>query len=67
MSSDRGKDMHESQDARRHELDHQARNRWLDGDKDLQDQWRASAMSRDEFIRHHQKMIDKRIVESANS
>lgn len=67
MSSDRNKDLHESQDARRHDLDHQARNKWLDGDRELQEQWRASAMSRDEFIRHNQKLIDRKIVESVNS
>lgn len=63
MSKDHDEASHGSQDARRHKLDHQIRNEWLDRDQGLNDSWRASNMTRDEFIRHNETMIDKVIGE----
>lgn len=51
-----------SQDARRHKFDHQTRSEWLHKDAGLQDMWRASGMTRDEFIQHHEDEIDKVII-----
>lgn len=63
MSKDHNKYSGESQDARRHKLDHQIRNEWLDRDAGLQASWQASKMSRDDFIRHNEGMIDKVITD----
>ena len=62
MSKDHDKASHGSQDARRHKIDHQTRNEWLHRDASLQDAWRASGMTRDDFIRHNEGLIDKVIV-----
>ncbi|MTV12238.1 MULTISPECIES: hypothetical protein [Bradyrhizobium] len=62
MSKDHDKASHGSQDARRHKIDHQTRNGWLHRDAGLQDAWRASGMTRDDFIRHNEGLIDKVIV-----
>ncbi|MCC8936179.1 hypothetical protein H8A99_06625 [Bradyrhizobium sp. Arg68] len=62
MSKDHDKASHGSQDARRHKIDHQTRNEWLHRDADLQDAWHASGMTRDDFIRHNEGLIDKVIV-----
>ncbi len=64
MSKDHDEASHGSQDARRHKLDHQVRNEWLDRDTGLQQAWQTSGMTRDDFIRHNEGMIDK--VISAN-
>lgn len=64
MSRDHDRDSHGSQDARRRKLDHQTRNEWLDRDAGLQAAWHASKMTRDEFIRHNERLIDKVIVDS---
>jgi hypothetical protein len=64
MSKDHDRASHGSQDARRHKLDHQVRNQWLDRDSNLQEAWKASGMTRDDFIRHHEGMIDKTIAEA---
>jgi len=64
MSKDHDRASHGSQDARRHKLDHQTRDQWLDKDSALQAAWQASNMSRDDFIRHNEGMIDKVIAES---
>jgi hypothetical protein len=62
MSKDHDEASHGSQDARRHALDHQTRNEWLDRDEGLQALWRASSMTRDDFIRHNADAIDKVIA-----
>lgn len=59
MSKDHDKVSHGSQDARRHKLDHQVRNEWLDRDAGLQQAWKKSGMTRDDFIRHNEEEIDK--------
>jgi len=59
MSKDHDKVSHGSQDARSHKIDHQIRNEWLHRDAGLQDAWRASGMTRDDFIRHNEGLIDK--------
>jgi hypothetical protein len=64
MSKDHDKASHGSQDARRHKIDHQIRNEWIDRDTSLQDAWQKSGQTRDEFIRHNEKVIDQ--VISAN-
>ncbi len=51
MSKDHDKASHGSQDARRHKIDHQTRDQWLERDTGLQAAWHASSMTRDEFIR----------------
>lgn len=53
-----------SQDDRRHKLDHQTRNQWLDRDAGLRKAWHESNMTRDEFIRRHEELIDKVILNS---
>jgi len=53
-----------SQDGRRVKLDHQTRNEWLDRDAGLQAAWHASKMTRDDFIRHNEKLIDKVIADN---
>ncbi|CAB3961491.1 MULTISPECIES: hypothetical protein [Burkholderia] len=63
MSKDHDKASHGSQDARRHKLDHQTRNEWLGRDAGLQEAWQKSGMTRDDFIRHNEDMIDKVIFE----
>ena len=63
MSKDHDKASRGSQDARRHKIDHQIRNQWLDRDAGLQASWQASKMSRDDFIRHNESMIDKVITD----
>ncbi|QAY96601.1 hypothetical protein CWB41_13390 [Methylovirgula ligni] len=65
MSKDHDKASHGSQDARRHKIDHQTRDQWLDRDKDLQALWHASAMTRDDFIRHNEGIIDKAIADGS--
>ncbi|QDW41425.1 hypothetical protein FFI89_032475 [Bradyrhizobium sp. KBS0727] len=64
MSKDHDEASHGSQDARRHKLDHQTRNQWLDKDAGLQAAWRASSMTRDDFIRHNEDLIDKVITDN---
>lgn len=64
MSKDHDKASHGSQDARRHKLDHQLRNEWIDRDTGLQEAWKKSGMTRDDFIHHNESMIDQ--VISAN-
>ncbi|SDK34164.1 MULTISPECIES: hypothetical protein [Bradyrhizobium] len=64
MSKDHDKASHGSQDARRHKLDHQTRNQWLEKDAGLQAAWQASRMTRDEFIRHNESLIDKVIADN---
>jgi hypothetical protein len=67
MSKDHDKASRGSQDARRHKLDHQTRNAWLDRDARLQAAWRASGMSRDDFIRHNENVIDKVIADNLDT
>jgi hypothetical protein len=62
MSKDHDKASHGSQDARRHKLDHQVRNEWIDRDAGLQEAWQKSGMTRDDFIRHHESVIDQVIT-----
>lgn len=64
MSKDHDRASHGSQDARRHKIDHQTRDQWLDRDSGLQSAWHASRLSRDEFIRRNEGLIDKVIAES---
>lgn len=64
MSKDHDRASHGSQDARRHKIDHQTRDQWLDRDSGLQAAWRTSRLSRDEFIRRNEGLIDKVIAES---
>lgn len=64
MSKDHDKTSHGSQDARRHKLDHQIRNEWIDRDTSLQEAWKKSGQTREEFIRHNENVIDQ--VISAN-
>ncbi len=64
MSKDHDRASHGSQDARRHKIDHQTRDQWLDRDSGLQAAWRASRLSRDDFIRHNESLIDNVIAES---
>ncbi|GAC1045427.1 hypothetical protein thsrh120_54320 [Rhizobium sp. No.120] len=64
MSKDHDRASHGSQDARRHKIDHQTRDQWLDRDSGLQSAWRASGLSRDEFIRRNEGLIDKVIADS---
>lgn len=64
MSRDHDDSSRGSQDERRHKFDHQTRNQWLDRDAGLQKAWRESNMTRDDFIRHNEELIDKIIVES---
>ncbi len=64
MSKDHDKASHGSQDARRHKIDHQTRDQWLDRDTGLQAAWHASSMTRDDCIRHNEGLIDKVIVEN---
>lgn len=52
---------HGSQDARRHQYDHATRDQWLDRDAALQAKCRASSMTREEFIRHNEELIDRTI------
>jgi hypothetical protein len=59
MSKDHDNASRGSQDARRHKFDHQTRNEWLHRDAGLQDAWRTSGMTRDDFIRHNEDLIDK--------
>ena len=59
MSKDHDKASHGSQDARRHKIDHQVRSEWLHRDPGLRATWEASGMSRDDFIRHNEGVIDK--------
>ena len=66
MSNDHEDPRHGSQDARRHRLDQQARSDWLDRDEHLSAAWRESRMTRDEFIRHNQKVIDDAIVKNVD-
>lgn len=51
-----------SQDARRHKFDHATRDQWLDRDAALEAKWRASSMTREEFIRHNEELIDRAIA-----
>ena len=37
------------------------RDQWLDRDAALQAKWRASSMTREEFIRHNEELIDRTI------
>jgi hypothetical protein len=62
MSKDHDKASHGSQDARRHKIDRQARHEWLERDAGLQAAWHASNMTREEFIRHNEGLIDKVIA-----
>ncbi len=64
MSKDHDKASHGLQDARRHKIDHQTRDQWLDRDTGLQAAWHASSMTRDDFIRNNESLIDKVIVEN---
>lgn len=64
MSKNHDKASRGSQDARRHKFDHQTRNHWLEQDAGLQAAWHASNMTRDEFIRHNEGLIDKVIAEN---
>ncbi|MBB3612760.1 hypothetical protein [Rhizobium sp. BK602] len=64
MSKDHDRASHGSQDARRHKINDQTRDQWLDRDNDLQAAWRASGLSREEFIRQNQRLIDKAIGEA---
>ncbi|RAZ77031.1 hypothetical protein [Mesorhizobium atlanticum] len=64
MSKDHDRASHGSQDARRHKLDHQTRNEWLGRDAGLQAAWHASKMTRDEFIRRNEGLIDKVIADN---
>jgi len=51
-----------SQDARRHKFDHATRDQWLDRDAALEAKWRASSMTREEFISHNEELIDRAIA-----
>lgn len=64
MSKDHDRASRGSQDARRHKLDHQTRNEWLHRDAGLQASWKASGMTRDEFIQHNEDLIDKVIADN---
>lgn len=64
MSKDHDAASHGSQDARRHKIDHQTRDQWLDRDAKLKASWRASGMTRDDFIRHNEGVIDKVIADN---
>ena len=59
MSKDHDKASHGSQDARRHKIDHQTRNEWLHRDVGLRASWEASGMSKGDFIRRNEGLIDK--------
>ena len=61
MSKDHDNASRGSQDARRHKFDHQTRDQWLDRDAALQAKWRASSMTREEFIQHNEDLIDRTI------
>jgi hypothetical protein len=52
-----------SQDARRHKFDHTTRDQWLDRDAALEAKWRASSMTREEFISHNEELIDRAIAD----
>lgn len=67
MSKDHDKASHGSQDARSHKIDHQIRNEWLHRDAGLQASWKASGMSRDDFIRHNEALIDKVITDNLDA
>jgi hypothetical protein len=64
MSKDHDEASRGSQDARRHKIDHQTRDQWLDRDQGLQAAWYASSMTRDDFIRHNEGLIDKAIADN---
>ncbi|MGV8840126.1 MAG: hypothetical protein ACWA6X_07460 [Bauldia sp.] len=51
-----------SQDAKRHAYDHETRAQWLDRDATLTAKWRASSMTREEFIRRNEELIDNAIA-----
>jgi hypothetical protein len=51
-----------SQDARRHKFDHATRDQWLDRDAALEAKWRASSMTREDFIKHNEELIDAAIA-----
>ncbi len=63
MSADHHDPSSGSQDARRHALDHQTRDRWLDRDDRLAKAWRDSKLSREQFVRDNAEMIDQVIAE----
>lgn len=60
MSKDH--EMRGTSEARAHKFDHKIREQWLDRDAALHAKWHASGMTRDEFIRHNEELIDKTIV-----
>lgn len=62
MSKDYGGAPRGSQDARRHQFDHKTRDQWLDRDAALEAKWRSSSMTREEFIRHNEELIDTTIA-----
>lgn len=64
MSRDHGDALRASQDERRLKLNHQTRNYWLDLDSGLRKAWHESSMTRDEFIRRNEELIDKVIIDS---
>lgn len=59
MSKDH--EMRGTSDVRGQKFNHQIREQWLDRDEGLHAKWHASGLTRDEFIRHNEELIDKTI------
>jgi hypothetical protein len=57
-------EMRGTSEARRHKFDHQIREQWLDRDAGLHAKWHASGLTRDEFIRRNEELIDKTIADN---
>jgi hypothetical protein len=65
MSKDHKQGSFGLQEEGRLKLDHQTRNAWLDRDEGLNARWKASGMTRDDFIEHNHDEIDMVIAEDS--